>query len=84
MRERETRNTKHLTTGNEKMKTARITSGAYKFRSILKSKGWTWNPDEKAWEKQAEWTDEKDVLSTLKSYAGIRNRGNFTVELSEG
>ena len=66
------------------MTTAYLTgSGAYLCRAILKDKGWRWDADRKAWYKTAEWEDEADVIATVRSYGGIRNRGTFaaTIEM---
>ena len=59
-------------------KTAKLSGDTYNVRSILKAKGWKWDGDEKVWTKTTDWIDEAEVISTVRGYGGIRNRGSFS------
>jgi|DEB0MinimDraft_10_1074344.scaffolds.fasta_scaffold118368_2 hypothetical protein len=61
------------------IRTALLTGDTFRFRGILKDKGWKWNAEERAWSKAADWRDEAEVIATVRSYGGIRNRGSFSV-----
>ena len=63
------------------IKTARLSGDTYNVRAILKSHGWQWDGDENVWTKDAAWTDESDVISSVRSYGGIRNRGSFSATI---
>ena len=69
------------TTTDRAVRTAYITGSTYPFRCIFASHGWRWEPTRKAWSKSANWRDESDVVRRVRMYAGIRNRGQFSVEL---
>jgi len=69
-----------MTTTTE-IKTAKLSGDTFNVRSILKSKGWSWNAESKTWDKAADWISESEVVSTIRGYGGIRNRGSFSAEL---
>lgn len=60
-----------------------LTGDTFRFRGILKDHGWKWDPDAKAWTKEHTWKDEDHVITTIRGYGGIRNRGTFDVALEE-
>ena len=61
------------------IRTALLTGDTFRFKDILKGKGWKWNAEERAWAKATDWRDEAEVITTVRSYGGIRNRGSFSV-----
>jgi hypothetical protein len=69
-----------VTTAATAVRTALLTGDTFRFKDILKSKGWRWDAENKGWTKAAEWDDEADVIYSVRSYGGIRNRGSFTAE----
>ena len=62
------------------VRTALLTGDTFRFKDILKSHGWRWDAENKGWTKAAEWNDEADVISSVRSYGGIRNRGSFSAQ----
>ncbi len=63
------------------MKTAYLTGDTYPVREKLKTRGWKWDAEQKAWTKTADWGDPEDVVNTVRSYGGIRNRGSFSATI---
>lgn len=70
-------------TNEIQVRTARLLGDTYRIRTVLKEKGWKWNPNAKAWEMSDRWEDEAHVIRRVRNYAGVRNRGSFTVEFVE-
>ena len=61
-------------------RTARLLGDTYQIRAVLKDHGWKWNASAKVWQKAGDWTDEADVVRSVRLYGGVRNRGSFTAE----
>mgnify|MGYP006928221618 CR=1 FL=1 len=61
--------------------TAQLSGDTYGVRDILKAHGWSWDADSKTWNKAADWKNEAEVISFVRGYGGIRNRGSFSAEL---
>lgn len=64
-------------------KKAYLTGDTFRVKSILKDHGWKWDADKKAWWKEGEWASESQVITTIRCYGGIRNRGRFEAELEK-
>lgn len=69
--------------GDRTMKTAYVRGDTFRVRETLKSHGWSWNAEEKAWTKRTDWESEKEVENTIRGYVGIRNRGSFHISFDE-
>ena len=63
-------------------KLAVLTGDTFRFKSILKANGWKWDAARTAWTLADDWSDEAHVMRRVRGYAGIRNRGTFSVELA--
>lgn len=70
-----------MTTQATENKTAYVTGDTFRFKAQLKSNGWKWDADRRAWYMTDNWTSEGHVESRIRGYGGIRNRGNFIIEL---
>jgi hypothetical protein len=66
-----------------KTMTAYITGDTYQFRHIFKSSPhYRWDVDRKAWARDYdEPVDDERAISHVRALGGIRNRGEFRVEI---
>ena len=65
----------------EMKKRAYLVGDTYCIRGALKSAGCKWDVQKKAWYMDGEWDDEAHVMRRVRGFAGVRNRGSFSVEL---
>lgn len=64
-------------------RTAVLTGDTFPVKGILKANGWKYDADRKAWTLADDWDDKAHVIRRVRSYGGIRNRGNFAATIED-